>query len=175
MNSLSIRSLTPADIPAMWRINEEGLPGVGKVTPEAMIDLLTLAELPLGALDGGQLVGFVLCLVPETQYGSPNYAWFNDRYQHFLYVDRIAVAETHRDRGIGSRLYRRIIEEADYRHWPIAAEVSALPLNAGSMRFHARHRFDAVGTLEHPNQTVTMFLRPIAGGGTPQRTAHNAG
>ena len=164
MNCLSIRCLSPEDVPAMWRINEAGLPGVGKVAPEAMMDLLTLAELPLGAFDGGQLVGFVLCLVPGTRYASPNYAWFNDRYRHFLYVDRIAVAETHRDRGIGSRLYRRIIEDADSRQWPIAAEVSALPLNAGSMRFHARHRFAAVGTLEHPNQTVTMFLRPIAGG-----------
>ena len=164
MNCLSIRRLSPGDAPAMWRINEDGLPGVGKVALEAMMDLLTLAELPLGTFDGSRLVGFVLCLVPGTRYRSPNYAWFNDRYPHFLYVDRIAVAQTHRNRGIGSRLYRRIIEEADSRQWPIAAEVSALPLNAGSMRFHARHRFDAVGTLEHPKQTVTMFLRPIAGG-----------
>ena len=163
MISLSIRPLTPVDIPAMWRINEEGLPGVGKVAPEAMMELLTLSELPLGALDGDQLVGFVLCLVPRTRYGSPNYGWFNDRYPQFLYVDRIAVAETHRNRGVGSHLYRRVAEEADRRRWPIAAEVSVRPLNAGSMRFHARHRFEAVGTLEHPNQTVTMFIRPIEG------------
>lgn len=161
MNCQSIRRLTPSDIPAVWRINEQGLPGVGKVSPEAMMNLLTLSELPLGAWDGECLVGFVLCLTPGTPYGSLNYAWFGARYRHFLYVDRIAVAETHRNRGIGTELYRHVIREADRRQWPVAAEVSARPLNAGSMRFHARHRFDAVGTLEHPHQAVTMFLRPI--------------
>ena len=162
MNSLPIRRLTLQDIPAMWGINEQGLPGVGEVSHHAMTNLLTLSEIPLGTFDGDKLVGFVLCLIPGTQYGSPNYAWFNSRYQRFLYVDRIAVAETHRNRGVGSRLYGRIAEEARRRHCPIAAEVSVRPLNAGSMRFHARHGFEPVGTLEHANQAVTMFLRPTS-------------
>ena len=161
MNLSSFRPLNAHDVPAMWRINEQGLPGVGKVSIGAMMDLLMLSEFPLGAWDGQQLVGFVLCLLPSTQYGSPNYAWFGSRYHRFLYIDRIAVAETHRNRGIGSELYDRVVQEANRLRWPVAAEVSSQPLNAGSMRFHARHHFEAVGTLEHPGKTVTMFLRPF--------------
>jgi predicted GNAT superfamily acetyltransferase len=157
---MNFRTLTPHDAPALWTINEEGLPGVGKVSPEALADLVTLADLPLGAFDGDTLVGFVLCLLPKTRYGSLNYGWFNERYEDFLYVDRIAVATSHRNRQIGTHLYKRVIEYAHEKQWPIAAEVSLQPPNPGSMRFHDRHAFVQVGVLHHDYQSVTMFMRP---------------
>ena len=159
---LTLRLLTPEDVPTLWRINEEGLPGVGEVSEEALADLLSLAELPLGAWDGDELVGFVLCLLPGTRYGSLNYAWFNERYDAFLYVDRIAVAERHRDRQVGGALYARVIAYAEARGWPVAAEVSLKPPNPGSMRFHGRHGFVEVGKLHHPYQSVTMVMRAPA-------------
>jgi predicted GNAT superfamily acetyltransferase len=160
---MNVRTLQAEDVAAMWRVNEEGLPGVGKVSTEAMADLLRLSELPLGAFDGTKLEGFVLCLLPRTQYGSPNYAWFNERYSDFLYVDRIAVAHSHRNQGIGALLYERVIEAAALRAHPIAAEVSLDPPNPGSMRFHGRHNFATVGTLDHGHQSVTMLMRPADG------------
>ena len=156
---MNLRMLTADDVPALWRINEEGLPGVGKVSEAAMADLLTLAELPLGAFEGDELVGFVLCLLPGTRYASLNYAWFNQRYDDFVYVDRIAVAKSHRDRQVGTLLYGEVIKHADERGWPIAAEVSLVPPNPGSMRFHGRHSFSEVGILEHEKQSVTMVMR----------------
>jgi len=144
----------------MWRINEEGLPGVGAVSQDAMADLLRLSELPLGAFADDTLVGFVLCLVPGTRYGSLNYAWFHQHVAEFLYVDRIAVAAAHRGRGVGEALYGRVIAAATARGWPVAAEVSLRPPNPGSMRFHGRHGFNAVGMLEHGPKAVTMLLRP---------------
>lgn len=157
--SITLRRLQSDDLPAMWRINEEGLPGVGKVSPEALGDLLSLTELPLGAVEGDTLLGFVLCLLPATRYGSLNYAWFNERYADFLYVDRIAVGAEQRDRGVGSLLYARVIEEAQARGVPVTAEVSLEPPNPGSMRFHGRHDFEQVGVLHHEKQAVTMVLR----------------
>jgi hypothetical protein len=157
--SVNIHPLQPKDVPSLWRINEEGLPGVGKVSEAAIADLLSLAELPLGAFDGSELVGFVLCLVPGTRYASLNYAWFNEHYQKFLYVDRIAISQTHRNRQVGTQLYASVIEYANQRRWPIAAEVSLKPPNPGSMRFHGRHDFREVGTLHHERQSVTMLLR----------------
>jgi len=157
--STTLRTLTFDDVPSLWRINEEGLPGVGKVSEDAITDLLALADLPLGAFEGEELVGFVLCLLPKTRYASLNYAWFNERYDQFVYVDRIAVAQAHRNRQIGALLYTKVIEHADERGWPIAAEVSLQPPNPGSMRFHQRHDFTEVGTLHHAYQAVTMLLR----------------
>ena len=157
--SLAIRTLQTDDLPALFRINEEGLPGVGKVTEDGLADLFSLAALPLGVFEGDTVVGFVLCLHPKTRYGSLNYGWFNARYEHFLYVDRIAVAKDHRNRQIGSLLYAEIIKHAEAQGWPIAAEVNLQPPNPGSMRFHRRFGFKEVGTLQHKTYSVSMVMR----------------
>ena len=157
---IAYRKLTPHDLMAMWRINEEGLPGVGEISQDALGDLLSLCELALGAYHEDALAGFVLCLLPGTRYGSPNYAWFNARHEAFLYVDRIAVCETLRDRKIGSGLYEKVIAHAEQRRWPVAAEVNIHPPNPGSMRFHERHGFSKAGILEHGSKAVAMLLRP---------------
>ena len=107
------------------------------------------------------MLGFVICLPPQTSYGSLNYAWFNQRYDAFLYVDRIAVAPADRNRGIGSALYENVISVARDRSVPVAAEVNLEPPNPGSVRFHHRFNFNEVGTLDHGTKAVTMFLRDV--------------
>jgi predicted GNAT superfamily acetyltransferase len=156
---VSIRTLLIDDAPRMLEINEQGLPGTGKVSVVEMVDLLHLSELALGAFDGDRLLGYVLCLLPRTRYGSLNYAWFNQRHEVFLYVDRIAVAEEARNEGVGTLLYERVFAEAAQRKAPITAEVSLRPPNPGSMRFHARHKFDEIGVFENGEKAVTMFIR----------------
>ena len=155
---MNIRNLTHADVEAMWAINEEGLPGTGQVSPAELIALLDLASFAVGAFEDDSMLGFVICLPPQTTYGSLNYAWFNQRYDAFLYVDRIAVATDHRNRGVGSALYSQVIAEANQQAVPVAAEVNLVPPNPGSVRFHHRFNFVEVGTLDHGEKSVTMFL-----------------
>lgn len=160
---MNIRNLTHADVEAMWVINEEGLPGTGRVSPSELTALLDLATFAVGAFDDATMLGFVICLPPQTTYGSLNYAWFNQRYDAFLYVDRIAVATNQRNRGVGSLLYERVIACANAHAIPVAAEVNRHPPNPGSMRFHHRFNFVEVGTLNHePDKSVTMLLRTEA-------------
>ncbi len=157
---MNIRNLTHTDVEAMWVINEEGLPGTGQVSPAELTALLDLASFAVGAFENDLMLGFVICLPPRTSYGSLNYAWFNQRYDAFLYVDRIAVAANQRDRGVGSALYERVVATAKEHTVPVAAEVNRLPPNPGSMRFHHRFNFAEVGTLDHgANKSVTMLLR----------------
>ncbi|MFZ8906926.1 MAG: GNAT family N-acetyltransferase [Poseidonia sp.] len=157
---MNIRDLTHADVEAMWAINEEGLPGTGQVSQAELVALLDLASFAVGAYKDGHMLGFVICLPPQTTYGSLNYAWFNQRYDAFLYVDRIAVAEHQRNRGVGSILYEQVIANASKQSVPVAAEVNRLPPNPGSMRFHDRFNFIKVGTLDHgQHKSVTMLLR----------------
>ena len=160
---MNIRDLTRTDVEAMWAINEEGLPGTGQVSQDELVSLLNLASLSLGAFEDERMLGFVICLPPRTSYGSLNYAWFNQRYDAFLYVDRIAVAANQRDRGVGSALYERVVACANEHTVPVAAEVNRRPPNPGSMRFHHRFKFVEVGTLDHgANKSVTMLLRTEA-------------
>lgn len=156
---MDLRDLTQHDVASMWSINEQGLPGTGQVSKQEMADLLNLSALSLGVFREEELLGFVICLSPGTSYGSLNYAWFNQRFDAFLYVDRIAVAHQQRDQGIGSMLYEQVIISANQQGVPVAAEVNSTPPNPGSMRFHERFRFKEVGELHHQEKSVMMLLR----------------
>ena len=153
---MEIRELSGSDVQKMWEINEQGLPGTGKVDEQGLLNLLEYSEISVGAYKDGELLGYVICLPPATEYGSLNYAWFNENMADFLYVDRIAVAQIHRDKGIGSRLYSHIIE---YSGKQIAAEVSLNPPNLASMRFHGRFDFEKIGELHHNTYSVNLMLR----------------
>ena len=153
---MEIRELSGSDVQKMWEINEQGLPGTGKVDEQGLLNLLEYSEISVGAYEDGELLGYVICLPPVTEYGSLNYAWFNENMVDFLYVDRIAVAQIHRDKGIGSKLYSHIIE---YSSKQIAAEVSLNPPNLASMRFHGRFDFEKIGELHHETYSVNLMLR----------------
>ena len=153
---MEIRELSGSDVQKMWEINEQGLPGTGKVDEQGLLNLLEYSEISVGAYKDGELLGYVICLPPATEYGSLNYAWFNENMADFLYVDRIAVAQIHRDKGIGSTLYSHIIE---YSSKQIAAEVSLNPPNLASMRFHGRFDFEKIGELHHETYSVNLMLR----------------
>ena len=143
----------------MWEINEQGLPGTGQVSVEQMGELLQLSDLCIGAYIEEKLVGFVLCLYPQKDYSSLNYAWFNDRYNQFLYVDRIAISTQHRNIQIGSELYEKVFQLASEKRIPVTAEVSLYPPNEGSDRFHLRHGFSSVGEFYQNGKSVTMYVR----------------
>ena len=155
---LEIRPLTKADIDAIWSINEEGLPGTGKVSSDEIEALLDFSSLAVGAHLDEILVGFVICLPPKTDYGSLNYAWFNNNYNDFLYVDRIAVRTQYQNRKIGTLLYDFVKSNAVERGVPVTAEVNIQPPNPGSIRFHERHGFERVGVLKHHNKSVALFI-----------------
>ena len=157
---MEIRVLTKEDLPSLWKINEEGLPGTGKVSEDEIKSLLHHSELSIGAFDGDILQGFVICLPPGTEYASLNYAWFNQRYDDFLYVDRIAVSQNHRNKNVGTSLYAEVISLSAQNEVPIAAEVNLTPPNPGSIRFHERNGFTEVGVFNHGEKSVKMLLRP---------------
>jgi len=157
---MKTRVLTKEDSPSLWKINEEGLPGTGKVSEDEIKSLLDYSELSIGAFDGEKLLGFVICLPPGTEYASLNYAWFNQRYDDFLYVDRIAVSQNHRNKNVGSSLYAEVISVSVQNEVPIAAEVNLTPPNPGSLRFHERNGFAEVGVFSHGRKAVKMLLRP---------------
>ncbi len=156
---METRELSEIDVHSMWSINEQGLPGTGQVSEQEVSDLLKLSTLSIGVFREEELLGFVICLSPGTDYKSLNYAWFNNKYNNFIYVDRIAVSLDQRDEGIGSKLYEEVIAYSQENAIPIAAEVNLNPPNPGSMRFHNRFGFEEVGIFHHKEKSVTMLLR----------------
>ena len=156
---MEIRALQISDSSSIWEINEQGLPGTGKVSEQEILDLLNYSSFSIGLFDSNSLLGFVICLPPKTAYGSLNYLWFNERYDDFLYVDRIAVSTANRNQKIGSKLYQAVIDTASKIGVPIAAEVNLRPPNPDSVRFHQHHGFTEIGQFEHGQKAVIMMLR----------------
>ena len=155
---METRPLSQSDVHSIWSINEQGLPGTGQVSEQEVSDLLNLSTLSIGIFQNQKLVGFVICLSPRTEYKSLNYAWFNEKYEDFIYVDRIAVSSDQRNKGIGSKIYEEVIAYSQEHEIPVAAEVNLNPPNPGSMRFHSRFGFEEVGVLHHKEKSVTMLL-----------------
>ena len=160
--ALQIRKLVADDVRRIWVLNESATPGVGRITEEGVERLLGYSALALGAFDGDTLLGFVLCLSPQTDYSSLNYRWFCERYSDFLYVDRIAVATDFRSQRIGALLYEQVFAYAEERSLTVMAEINLDPPNPGSVRFHERHGFVRVGRLQHPSYLVAMYCRAKA-------------
>lgn len=144
-----IRPFTDGDRAAILRINNANVPAVGALDAEELTNLLALASstLIVTSEDAPDLVaGFCILLDPGTAYASENYRWFDERYDDFWYLDRVAVDEPFRNRGVGAALYEEVERRA--KAAMIALEVNVRPSNEGSLRFHRRHGFVEVGQQE---------------------------
>lgn len=169
--TVTVRPYTNDDLAAIHAINQAEVPAVGSVTPERMAHIAAESAIALVAVDADRPVGFALVLGPGADYDSDNYAWFAERYADFLYLDRVAVAPTHRRRGVGRALYDAVAAAApDAR--PTATdwllEVNLRPRNDTSLAFHAAMGFTEVGQHEsRAGYLVAMLARPLVSG-TPR-------
>jgi predicted GNAT superfamily acetyltransferase len=112
----------------------------------------------------GEIDAFMLVLDERASYDSPNFRWFRQRYQRFIYVDRIVVAPPARGRGLARLLYEELIRRAsDAGHERIVCEVNLDPPNPKSDAFHAALGFSAVGSasIHGGAKTVRYLSRPL--------------
>jgi hypothetical protein len=127
-----------------------------------------LAALIDGALFArvvGPQAAFLVAFDQDADHDSLNFRWFQARYRHFLYVDRVAVAPAHARAGHGARLYSDVFARARAMGHPvICAEVNSDPPNQASLAFHDRQGFAAVGEQWMPcgTKAVRYFARDIA-------------
>ena len=160
-DELVVRAGTPRDQRAVLALNNESIPHVNALTEEQFSWLATKAAYYRIAEQGGELAGFVMAIQNGTEYWSRNYAWFEERYAAFIYLDRVVVASRARRQGVGRTLYNDLIEFAADK-WPrITLEVNLQPPNPGSLAFHERLAFQRVGSLRYAEGEVAMFELPL--------------
>jgi predicted GNAT superfamily acetyltransferase len=100
-----------------------------------------------------------------VDYESPNYRWFAERYDAFIYIDRVVIAANARGDGIGATLYSDLFKFARSEGVKIiACEFDIVPPNPASQRFHQRHGFREVGTqqLHGGNKHVSLQVREVS-------------
>ena len=156
-----LRDVTERDLDAIWRLNERSVPAVNSLSLKQLRWFTREAEYFRLAECSSRIAGFLLCLAPEADYGSPNFRWLNERYDRFLYIDRVAVDLSFHRRGIAKALYSDAAATVGERFLMIACEVNLRPKNDASLEFHDRLGFRPVGTRDHGYVEVQYMVRPL--------------
>lgn len=163
---MRIRDVTTGDLEAVGRLNDAAVPQVNAVPPRSLERFAREAAYFRLAVRNGKPAGLLVAMTPDMRYHSSNFLWFRERYERFVYIDRIVVAADARGDGIGRRLYEDLVAFAAPTAALLACEVNVRPRNEGSLRFHRRFGFETVGTqdTEGGTKTVALMIRPLGGG-----------
>ncbi len=157
-----IRTVATDDLVAVLELNDSEVPHVSRVGIAEMQWFASHASHFRVAEKVSEIVGFIIGLGPGTEYQSPNYLWFCEKYSSFKYVDRIVVGESARQEGLGSRFYDDFAETRPGDAKVMTCEVNIRPANDTSMQFHLRRGFRKVGSqLTDAGQKEVAFLEKM--------------
>jgi predicted GNAT superfamily acetyltransferase len=142
-----LRDANPSDFPQILKLNEASVHFLSPLTPVRLEHLHKEAAYHRVLETGGNVAAFLLAFREGCTYDSPNYRWFAENYDRFLYIDRIVVSVAYRGRGIGHRFYTDLFSFARQTNASrVTCEFDIDPPNDLSRRFHERYGFKEVGT-----------------------------
>lgn len=143
-----IQHIAESDLPYILELNKAAIPTVNLLNELEIRTLFSEAEYFHSLCINQKMIGFLIALGPGAIYDSPNFRWFELRYDQFLYVDRIVIDPIHQGHGYGRMLYDNLRELIGQKFPRITCEVNLRPKNATSLRFHQRYGFRQVGVQE---------------------------
>ena len=170
MTGPALRPILPADRTWVRALNEAHALETSSLTTERLAHLLAMAWYAKAAGGKG---AFLLAFDQTAPYDNANFAWMNARFEHFVYVDRVVTAASHRRQGLARSLYEDLIAAARAAGYPrITCEVNADPPNLQSDVFHERMGFRPVGDLRSLSQTKAVRYLSLELDRTSDRVAH---
>ena len=139
---------------ALLDLNNASARETSLLTSERFDQLIGWARLALFVPPSAALL---LAFEQSDDYDGEHFLWFRGRFDKFLYIDRVIVAERYRRHGIGRLLYAHLLERAvQLGHTRVVCEVNLDPPNPVSDEFHAALGFVEVGraTIDNGAKTV---------------------
>ncbi|MEM7059004.1 MAG: GNAT family N-acetyltransferase [Pseudomonadota bacterium] len=156
-----VRPLGEGDLSWVLQLNQIHQQDLSSLTSDQLAALASAATIAWVAAPD---LGFMLAFDQDAPYDGVNFQWFRSRYDQFIYVDRIAVDEKARGRGVARQLYSDLFVHAGEAGYSlIAAEINSDPPNPGSDAFHERLGFETVGEtdLADRGKTVRYVARQL--------------
>lgn len=155
---MKLRHATARDRPRLLALNDASVRELSPLDDQRLDYILALAHSCLVAeRDDGELVGFAIAIAPGTGYDSANYRWLGERFERFLYLDRIAVDAGCRRQGVGALLYDAM-EDAAVEYGRMVCDVNIVPRNDASLAFHAARGYREVGELAHGEAKAVVLM-----------------
>ena len=160
MTQITIRDVHPADYARIVDINEIEVQQTSAMNLARLADLDGLASYHKVALVDGRVAAFLLAMRENAPYQNENYSWFAARFQKFVYVDRIVVANEFSGLKIGSLLYADLFDFAKAQGIKtITCEYNIQPPNPASKNFHDKFGFKELDTQWVANGTKKVTLQ----------------
>jgi predicted GNAT superfamily acetyltransferase len=154
---MRLREPTRADWPRLLELNLASVQELSGLDESRLESILSMAHRSLVVESDGEVVALAITMPPGVPYDSENYRWFSARFERFLYLDRVVVAQSLRRRGIGAQLYNAM-EAAAEPFGRMLCEVNVLPPNQASLAFHASRGYVEIGRLEHGAEKVVALM-----------------
>jgi uncharacterized protein len=155
---VQIQNLHASDIASILSLNNAHAAETSYLDEFGIAALLRTAFYARGTDRGS--TAFLIAFDHYAPYMNPNFQWFKDRRESFVYIDRVIVAETSRGFGIGRKLYLDLFAVAKQAgHERVVCEVNIRPPNPASDTFHAVMGFTSIGsaTIHDGKKTVRYF------------------
>ena len=159
-----LRDILEDDLSKIFHINETSIPAVNSVSLNELKWFLSKKIYFKCAEDEDRnICGFLLVLPSGLDYESLNYKWFSVRYSNFAYIDRIAIEENSKRKGIGSNLYIDLESLMRDKYDLIACEFNIKPLNEISKMFHEKLDYKNVGYqyTENGTKQVSLMIKKL--------------
>lgn len=157
-----LRPIGPEDVAAVLALNEADVDLLAPMDEARLADLRRWAHRADVILCEGRLAGFVVTLGPGTAYDSPNYRWFGEEFgAGFHYLDRIVLGPAFRRRGLASRVYEAIENDAAVAG-RLCLEFNTDPPNEPSLAFHANRGYREVGRLSRPGAEISLMVKSLS-------------
>ncbi len=128
----------------------------------SLAELLEMSFYARGIDRGG--TAFLIALNQNAPYRNPNFSWFKESRESFVYIDRIIVAASARGQGIARILYDDLFVVAQQvGQVRVVCEVNIDPPNPISEAFHLAMGFKEVGqaSVHGGTKTVRYFEKTI--------------
>lgn len=160
---MQLRPTQAGDWPQILALNEESVHFLSAMTPARLEQLLSQAAYHRVVHRGGHVAGFLLAFREGCLYDSPNYRWFVDKYEKFLYIDRVVVSQADQGRGVGRQLYADLFNFARQSGVAlVTCEFDTDPPNEQSRRFHGHYGFEEVGAQSVASGKKRVSLQAVA-------------
>ncbi len=159
----NINTVKDSDLDYIISLNENSLPAVSSLDIVGVKYFLEFSSYFKIISENNLPIGFLIGLMPGKDYSSENYIWVNERYDSFIYVDRIIIDTQYRQRGIGSYFYNHLAETYNGKVKSITCEVNIMPYNKPSIDFHEKYGFKEIGQedIDNGKKRVSYMMYEI--------------
>jgi predicted GNAT superfamily acetyltransferase len=144
----------------IYLINQDNVPAVGSLKSiDKLRELISISSYHSVLLLDKNVIGFSICFREGTSYWSENYKYFTQGLKSFLYIDRIAIDQNYRRKGLGKSMYKDIFSNASHENLRVTAEVNTKPMNQISLDFHNNMGFKQIGERQFDDHDVVYLIK----------------